>query len=165
MTEVWVANASPIIALAKIGQLDLLTNLSREILLPQAVVDEIVAGPLADPARQRIESGWGGRATARLVGPGLLEWGLGPGETAVLALAHERPPAIAVLDDAAARTCAKAIGVPVIGSLGIVLRAKKQGLLPAAADAMTALRNAGFYFDDEIVRRALQSIGEVWNPE
>jgi predicted nucleic acid-binding protein len=96
VSESWVVNASPIIVLAKIGHLDLLINLSREILVPQAVVDEISAGPLGDPAWEAIESGWGTRAEPQS------EWGLGPGETFVLALALEQAPAIAVLDDAAA---------------------------------------------------------------
>lgn len=161
MSDVWVANASPVIVLAKCGYLDLLTNLSREVVLPQAVIDEIVAGPSTDPARQLIEGGWGTRAIPQLVAPELLEWGLGPGETSVLALAQERVQATAVLDDAAARTCAKVIGVPVIGSIGIIVRAKKQGLLPSATEAMNALRNAGLYLDNAIIRRVLQHLGEV----
>jgi predicted nucleic acid-binding protein len=165
VNEVWVANASPIIVLAKCGYLDLLSKLSREVLIPPAVVDEIVAGPPADPARQFVENGWGARAIPRLVALELLEWGLGPGETSVLALAVECAPAIAVLDDAAARTCAKAIGMPVIGSLGVILRAKKHGLLPSAADAMKLLCDAGLYLDNETVRSALQHVGENWRPE
>jgi predicted nucleic acid-binding protein len=41
--EVWVANASPVIVLAKVGCLDLLTNLSDELLLPEVVVSEITS--------------------------------------------------------------------------------------------------------------------------
>lgn len=87
MSDVWVANASPVIVLAKCGYLELLTNLSREVVLPQVVIDEIVAGPPTDPARQLIEGGWGTRAIVQLVAPELLEC-LGPGETSVLALAQ-----------------------------------------------------------------------------
>ena len=165
VNEVWVANASPIIVLAKCGYLDLLSKLSREVVIPQAVVDEIVAGPVADRARQWIDAGWGTRASPRLAAPELLEWGLGPGETSVLALAQERKPAVAVLDDAAARACAKVIGVPVIGSLGIIVRAKKHGLLRSAAEAMKLLHGAGLYLDNETVRSALQHVGETWKAE
>ncbi len=83
----------------------------------------------------------------------------------MLALAQERAPAVAVLDDAAARTCAKAIGVPVIGSLGIIVRAKKQGLLSSAAEAVRTLRDTGLSLDNETIHRALQLIGENWDPE
>lgn len=165
MSDVWVANASPIIALAKIDRLELLAKLTREVLLPQAVVEEIIAGSADDSARQMIEAGWGTRATPQDITPELLEWGLGPGETSVLALALERAPAVALLDDAAARTCAKAIGVSTIGSLGIILRAKKQRLLSSASEAMKALRDAGLFLDDETIRRALLHVGETWNRE
>jgi predicted nucleic acid-binding protein len=51
VSDVWVANASPVIALAKAGHLDLLTKLANELWVPDAVVAEILAGPAADPGR------------------------------------------------------------------------------------------------------------------
>jgi predicted nucleic acid-binding protein len=68
----------------------------------------------------------------------------------------------AVLDDAAARSCAKAVGVEVIGTLGVVLRAKKKAIIPSAGDVLKALRMAGFYLDDDVVRAALVGVGERW---
>ena len=49
MSEIWVVNASPIIALAKVEQLQLLTQLANEILIPEAVIREVLAGPESDP--------------------------------------------------------------------------------------------------------------------
>lgn len=164
MSEVWVANASPVIVLAKAGCAHLMEQLSSEVLILDSVVEEIVAGPASDAARQLVESGWGVRATAKTTPLELLEWGLGRGETAVLALAKERgAPATAILDDAAGRSCAKAIRVPVIGTLGIVLRAKKTGLVVSAVEIMEKLRRAGLHLDDDIIRSALARIGEVWD--
>jgi predicted nucleic acid-binding protein len=57
VTEVWVANASPVIALAKAGYLDLLKQLPNELLVPEPVVAEVLAGPKSDPARQALEAG------------------------------------------------------------------------------------------------------------
>lgn len=131
MSEVWVANASPVIVLAKVGYLELLRKLPEELLLPEAVVTEILAGPSSDPARQALENGWGLRASPKAIPSKLLEWGLGAGETAVLALTLEHSPCTAVLDDAAARLCAKASKIPVLGTLGVVLRAKKTGPDPS----------------------------------
>lgn len=162
MSEVWIANASPVIVLAKAGYVDLLEQLSAELVIPQAVVEEIIRGPSSDPARQLVESGWGVVASPMATPIELLEWGLGLGETAVLALAQERKPATAVLDDAAARTCAKAIGIPVIGTLGVILRAKRQGHVDSAAEIIRAVRDAGLHLEDEFIRSALERIGEVW---
>lgn len=49
MSDVWVVNASPVIALAKADALGLLERSCRELLVPEAVVAEILAGPPSDP--------------------------------------------------------------------------------------------------------------------
>ena len=54
MNDIWVVNASPLIALAKADRLHLLLDLCKELLVPQAVVAEILAGPPSDPARQAL---------------------------------------------------------------------------------------------------------------
>jgi predicted nucleic acid-binding protein len=165
VSDVWVVNASPIIVLAKVDRLHLLRDLSKELLIPEVVATEVLAGPPSDPARHALERGWGPTITADQIAPDLLEWGLGVGETAVLAVAIERRPATAVLDDAAARTCARALGIEVIGTLGVVLRAKKKALIPSAADVLKSLRAAGFRLDDSTIRSALQGVGETWVQE
>jgi predicted nucleic acid-binding protein len=162
VSEVWVVNASPVIVLAKVDHLALLKELADELVLPDAVIAEVLAGPESDPARKALEGGWGVRQAPSAIPSEMLEWGLGPGETAVLALARERTPSTAILDDAAARACAKAFGVPLLGTLGVVLRAKKRGLVPQAADVLRAIRAAGLHLDDRTIRLALGRIGETW---
>jgi len=142
VSDTWVVNASPLIALAKAGRLHVIDDSCRELLVPEAVAAEILAGPPSDPARQALEGGWGRTVACPYVPPRLLEWGLGMGETAVLALAAERK-LTAVIDDAAARTCARALGIDVIGTLGLVFRAKKKAIIPSAGDVLKALRIAG----------------------
>jgi predicted nucleic acid-binding protein len=163
VSDVWVVNASPVIALAKIHCLHLLHDLCKELLVPEAVVAEILAGPPSDPARQTLQRGWGRAVAPRHISPDLLEWGLGSGETAVLAVAMDRRPATAVLDDAAARTCAKALGIDVVGTLGVVLRAKRKAVIPSAADVLKSLRVAGLYLDGKMVRSALEGVEETWD--
>lgn len=160
MTDTWVVNASPIIALAKVDQLHLLSGLCMEVLVPEAVVAEILAGPPSDPARQTLQQGWGRQVPPQAVSPSLIEWGLGAGETAVLAVAMEKR-LTAVLDDAAARTSAKALGIPVIGTLGGVLRAKTKGLIPSAAAVLASLQANGLWLDKEVLRSALKGVGET----
>ncbi len=119
---------------------------------------EIQSGPGSDAARQALEGGWGVRVTAGRIPSELVEWGLGPGETAVLERAH----CTAVLDDASARACARAFDIPLIGTLGVVLRARQRGVIPSAGDLLRALRAAGLYLDDETIRSALRRVGEEW---
>jgi hypothetical protein len=162
VSDIWVVNASPVIALAKVGQLHLLRDLCNELLTPDAVVSEILAGPPSDPARLAVARGWGTTIAPSQIAPELLEWGLGSGETAVLAVAMERKGATAMLDDAAARTCGKVFGIKVIGTLAVVLRTKKKAIISSAADVLESLCAAGFRLGDRMIRSALDGIGETW---
>jgi predicted nucleic acid-binding protein len=90
VAEVWVVNASPIIVLAQADALDLLTRLAVEVVVPDAVLAEVCAGPSSDPARQALERGWGVRTAQTTVPASVLEWSLGQGESAVLATALAR---------------------------------------------------------------------------
>lgn len=78
----------------------------------------------------------------------------------MLALAASRPGSEAVLDDRQARRCAESLGVPVTGTLGIVLRAKRRGLIPAARPLVERLLEQRLYLSDELVEAALAEIGE-----
>jgi predicted nucleic acid-binding protein len=148
-------NASPVITLAKAGHLALLTELADEVLLPDAVVSELLAAATSDPARQAIARGWGNHISIMDVPAVVLEWGLGVGEAAVIAAALENQERTAVLDDAQGRKCARALGVPVMGTLGVVLRAKKMGHVPFATNILRDLRDAGLYLDPATITAAL----------
>lgn len=163
MSETWILNASPVITMAKAGYLHLFEQLAAKLLIPEPVAREILAAPLSDPARKALESGWGERVSPREMPSAVLEWGLGSGESGVLALSLEIPECTVVLDDAAARRCARALRVPLIGTLGAILRAKRAGLITSAAQAVLALRAAGLRLDDEVIRTSLQrAAGETW---
>lgn len=58
--------------------------------------------------------------------------------------------------------CAAAVGLPMIGTLGVVLRAKRTGRIDSAAEVMESLRRAEFRIDDQSLRIALASVGEDW---
>jgi uncharacterized protein len=79
-----------------------------------------------------------------------------------LTLSLERKSATAVLDDAMARTCAKSLGLEIIGTLGVILRARRKGLISSAADLLQKLCAAGWHLDDKVVAAALHGIGETW---
>jgi predicted nucleic acid-binding protein len=159
VADAWVVNASPLIALAHAGKLELLEKLPEELVVPEAVVEEILAGP-DDPARRALASGWGPRRAAT-VPENVAEWGLGKGESAVLALALELG-ATAVLDDHNARRCAKALRVSVIGTFGVIVRAKQHGVIAAAQPVIQSVVDAGLYYDDDAIRTLLSSVGECW---
>lgn len=164
MSEYLVVNASPLIALARIGRIELLEKLASTVAVPQAVVSEILAGPSDDAARRVIESGWGERVRAEAIPLEVTEWSLGPGESEVIAVALSRQGSRAILDDARGRSCAKTLRVPVVGTLGVILKSKRAGLIPSAAELLQSLREGGSYPDDALISAALSAVGESWNP-
>ena len=165
MADVRIANASPLIALAKVGRLAILSEGGARVLLPEAVVREVMAGRGDDPARLALAEGWGEVVGVEVVPATVLEGGLGAGESAVIALALQRDSGVAVLDDAQARRCASVHGLKVIGTLGLVARAALRGTDPEAGPIIRDLRAAGLRLDDRVVRDVLHRVlEERWEP-
>jgi predicted nucleic acid-binding protein len=162
VSERWVLNASPIIVLARVGQEHLFEALADEVVIPRAVAEEIEAGPVDDPARRAIA---GGQFTTVDVTPvsEVLAWDLGAGETAVLSYALEEPGWMVVLDDAAARKCARSFELPLKGTLGVIILAKQRGLIPSAAEVLRSLLRSDFRLEEDVIREALsRTVGESW---
>jgi predicted nucleic acid-binding protein len=94
--------------------------------------------------------------------PGLLPLAtdLGPGESEVLALGVEMPGSLVVLDDGLARRYAHALGLRLTGTLGVLLRAKRGGLLPEIAPILRQLDSLRFRLDPDTCRAVLKLAGE-----
>lgn len=157
----WTVNASPLILLGKIDHLWLLRDLSDELIVPDAVVREVGVKPEGERLLEEVL----GYPSTCTVAPGAIPrevevWDLGRGESAVIAAALVEDGSRAVVDDLEARRCAQALGLSVIGTLGVVLRAKRKGLIPAARLTLTRLREVGLYVADDLVDRALGHLGE-----
>lgn len=136
MNEAWVVNASPLILFSRIGRLDLVERLAPAILVPNAVIEEVRAGQDKDRTVAAALKWAAQYQTADVAVPASIEhWDLGSGESQVIAhsLGTSR---WAVLDDRAARRCAVAHGIPVIGSLGVVLRSKKNRHIDRVLDSI-----------------------------
>ena len=108
---IWVLNASPVICLAKVGQIDLLLQLAEEIILPEAVANEILAGPEGDAARQILSVQQLPVISRVKLRDEIMAWDLGAGETAVLSYALDHPGCVAIIDDLAARKCARSYAI------------------------------------------------------
>jgi predicted nucleic acid-binding protein len=162
-SEKWVVNASPVIALSRIGQAELLIQLPDQIILPQAVAEEISAGPENDPARQAVEDGLFEIVETPSPPSEVLAWDLGKGETAVLSFTLSNPDWTAILDDGAARRCARSFSLPITGTLSVVILAKQYGLIESAAQVLRALQSNDFRLEDAVIRAALErTVGENW---
>nr|WP_093191264.1 DUF3368 domain-containing protein [Thiocapsa sp. KS1] len=157
----WVVNASPLILLGKVEQIELLSAMAGQIAVPGAVIQEVSAKPDGARTIQIL----GALEPAIIVDDevppaNILSWDLGAGETQVISYAVTHAADRVVIDDLAARRCAKAMGLAIIGTLGIIGRAKVAGLIDRAGPVIQRLRETGLYASDEIVQRLLREVGE-----
>jgi len=90
----------------------------------------------------------------------ILAWDLGKGESSVLAWAHAHPGTEVIIDDLSGRRCAASLGIPVRGTLGLVLAAKKRGIIPMARPVLESLRQSGMYLSQRVMDRALLLVDE-----
>jgi len=154
-----VVNASPLIVLARSGLLDVLPRVFSNVALPAAVRAEIMAGPDDDPAKHLLPAcAWLRDASVTPALSPLALWQLGAGEAEVLEFARLNPGHVAVLDDRAARRAAAALGVLVCGTLGVLALARRSGAIPSFPNAATAVRKAGLYIDDAVVKEIARSL-------
>lgn len=162
MADIWVCNASPLILLHRIGHLSLLSKLCDSLTIPKGVIEEVLP---YEENMSELEAFLGLPNVLKLnndivIEPQIAGWDLGKGESEVLSWAVKHPGYEAILDDLEARKCARSIGVPLRGTIGIILLAKKKGLIPKAAPLARALIDTGLRFDAKWLDAALQLVGE-----
>jgi predicted nucleic acid-binding protein len=150
-----------VILLAAVGRLDLLQRLGVPVVIPEAAVLEIQRKGAADPAVQALAlATWLGSVDPGPTPANIAALRLGDGESAVLAHALANPGSGAILDDERARKAATALGIPHQGTIGVVVFAKRQGIIPAARPVVEQLRQQGMYLTDQLMNQALAQVGE-----
>lgn len=153
-----IANTTPLIALAGIGQLELLHHLYEKILIPQAVMDEIESEPAHT---QVMNAKWIQiKKIAHSERKSFYKARLHSGEVEVIILAEEEKADLVIMDDNNAKKTAKYIGLNVTGTFGILIKAKQTGLIPAVAPLLEKLIDDGFYVDETTKALALKKAGE-----
>lgn len=144
MAERPATNASPLIFLSRAGLVDLLQLEGNQIVVPKPVFEEIQRRGSDDPTVQAIEkTNWLCVVEPPPIPDTIRAWDLGVGETAVLAWGSDNPGTVIIVDDLAARRCAASHGISVRGTLGLVLTAKKRGVIPEARPVLEKLRQSG----------------------
>lgn len=156
-----IVNASPLICLFRSGLQNVLGQLWKQVNVPGAVWEEILAGPENDKAARMLASTtWAAKVEAPPIPIQIAAWDLGPGESEVLSFALANPGCFAVIDDAEARRCARALGIPFLGTGGVLIIAKKKGHIESVSEALEALRSSGLYISNTVIRILRQKAGE-----
>ncbi len=156
-----IADVSPLIGFAKIGRLGLLRSLARELWIPRAVWLAVTAGASGRAEAGDLVSHLAG--AVRDIDPvlsGKFVRQVDPGEAAAVALAITSPGCLLLIDDAAGRRVAEAEGIRCIGAAGLLLRAKRAGLISSLSDDLTGLRRHGYFLSEKLVGQLLAAAGE-----
>ncbi len=157
--RVVVSDAGPLIALGRLDLLHLLPALFAQVQVPKAVIDECMARPQnADASRIQwaVEQQW---LTPCDATPMTMP-GLDLGERAAIARALEIDAGL-LADDRAARQHAAALGLVVIGTLGVLVLAKRAGLVVAIGPLVDTLRASGQRLSNAAVALALTAASET----
>jgi predicted nucleic acid-binding protein len=150
-----------LIFLARANLLDLLRLVGPEILVPKPVADEILRRGLDDPTAKVLSSvGWLETVEPPPIPEVIQSWDLGPGESSVLAWGYLHRGTDCILDDLAARRCADSLGLPVRGTLGLVILGKRRGLFPKARPVLERMGRSGMYLSDRVLNQAVAKVGE-----
>lgn len=150
-----MSNASPLIAFQQVGRLDLLQHHFGPIAIPPSVVRETAPtlGPLPDWLVER--------PLTHAMDVRLLSSSLDEGVAEAIAPGLELRASWIVLDDLPARRLAGGLGLPVVGSLGIAVRAKQRGLVAAAKPVVDALIANGLFVGSALYLDVLAIAGET----
>lgn len=159
-----VANSSVLIALSTIQQLECVAHrFPQGILIPPAVWNEVVEAGKEQPGAAEVASAsW---ITVLKVENedfvSLLKMELDKGEAEAIALCREQQADVVLLDEKDARRVARRLGLTVLGTVGILIWAKRIGLITNLREQLDVLQTRGkFRLSQSVYEGALRTVGE-----
>lgn len=156
-----IVNTSPWIALSICGQNHLLKMLYDEIYIPFKVKEEILAGGKQGVGFKELKaSPWLKIEKVFDIEKVKLLYELEQGEAEVIILAKEKGIKQVMIDEKIARLQAKVLGLEVIGTLGLLLKAKRRGMLSAIKPLIIKITENGIWIKEEIVEGILKAAEE-----
>lgn len=153
-----VINTGPLIALMRMKALDLPAQLDLVFLAPTEVRQELDAGARA--GHPAVHPAWVTYQALRTPLNPLVTAVLDPGEAAVIQLALDEGIPQVCIDELKGRRLALSVGLQVTGAMGLLGRAKRDGLIPAVRPFLDRAAQAGLRYHPELVRRFLDALGE-----
>ncbi len=158
-----VINTSPVIAIvAALGDLEILRSLYKHVFVTNEVSQEILAGGREGFAVEVFEkAAWLKKLPTPLEISPYLKNSLDRGEASVIQLALNQKIQTVCIDETVGRRIAKLSGLTVTGSIGILLRAKKEGMRLSMYDAIRNMKEQGIWLSAKVASFALREAGEM----
>ena len=170
-----IADASPLVALSLMDRLHWLPEIFGLVHIVGTVLQEVLTGQF-DASESRIrtasDEGWllpvepDRSSPSRIALQQRPDWKLlDPGEADSIAYAmaqtHQPRPPVLLMDERAGRSVCAGLGLPVIGTAGLIVLAKERKLIATAKPEFERLHTAGFWLAPEVVRTCLRRCGEL----
>ncbi|MEP6925115.1 MAG: DUF3368 domain-containing protein [Pyrinomonadaceae bacterium] len=158
MSDKIVLNTSPLLSFGKMQAFEIIAQLPFEFVCPAEVEAEISAG--VSQGHSIEIPGW--VQVLSLTSPlsPVAVAALDDGEAAVIQLALEQNILLVCIDELKGRRAANAVGLNVVGSLGLIGKAKSLGLISQARPFIEQAKNSGIFYDQNLIDVFLQSLGE-----
>lgn len=158
------ADTSPLVAFSAIRRMDLLRAVFNEVWIPPAVYGELVTDGEGWMNAQQVQSEvdrgeWLRRWTVPFACLPSSSAKLGKGELEAVSLAFHQQ-GVCLVDERRGRAFAQSVGVQIVGSLGVLARCKKSGLIPNVTPLVQAMEESGIYRDPVLVGRFLAELDE-----
>jgi predicted nucleic acid-binding protein len=162
MLERAVVNSGPLVALSILGQLELLPALYAECWIPRTVFNEVTVAGIGKPGAASLQApDWQARVRTGPEPDPLLVVELDPGEAEVISLARQLSPCLAIIDERRGRRIAERVyGLAVKGTAGILVEARRRGLIARVRPCLLELRAAGYFIADSVIEAACKAAGE-----
>lgn len=151
-----IGDSSALVALAVVNQLELLEKLYDKLYIPQAVFDEVtqIGKPQSNKLRQFLQS------RVKRVDLTLTQLGLGLGELEAITLYKKLDADVLLIDDNRAKKYASLNGVKVIGSLGVLIKAKEKGYIEMVKPFLDEIQKSEVYISKKLIEKVLEICGE-----
>ena len=156
-----VSNTSPLLYLHQIHQLYVLEQLYGRVLVPSLVLGELAEGRSRGADVPNVsEYPWLTVLPLSLDEIDSTVRKLGAGEAGAITLGLRSQPSLILLDDQPARRAARSHGLTVTGTLGVLIKAKKTGILEAVAPLLETLGKTTMWLPDDLIELVLEEAGE-----
>ena len=161
LEPVVLCNTSPLLYLNLVGQLSILPALYQEITIPTAVREELLIGQKKGVQIPDIDNLPWLKVVAvhdRTLIPYITD--LGAGEAELIGLGRQYPQSLLILDDTLGRHLASLNNLTFTGTVGVVIKAKQEGLIPAVKPIVLELQEQGLWLSDDLIKLILRQAKE-----
>lgn len=151
-----VLNASPLIFLAKVGLIEVLPLMVDKLIVPKGVIAEIEK--YKDDASMWVSKNkktYSKKVEA--IPPLITAWDLGLGESEVIAFAFQNKDHTVAIDDKAARNCAMSMNINVIGTIGLIVMAKRKQHIDHIEPYLNNLIGSGYRISQDLFDYAMRN--------